>query len=196
MLLKNLKFLIGLLIIGSLVVVATMVFRTMAPQDEKTPPVPESSISADLKLDRVHFTETHDGVKEWEVEAVSAVYYKENNAVLLEKVKATFFGKNQETYVLIAEKGRFDTQTKTIEGFDGVRLDSSNGYQLRTRTLKYLSEAKEIRTEDPISMNGPHVQVEGIGLVVEIDRQRVRVLKQVQTTLDPSGLDKIRRSGM
>jgi LPS export ABC transporter protein LptC len=193
---KNLKFFIGLLIIGSLVVVVTMVFRTMAPQGEKTPPVPESSISADLKLDWVHYTETHEGVKEWEVEAVSAVYYKENSAVLLEKVKATFFGKNQETYVLIAEKGRFDTQTKTIEGFDGVRLDSSDGYQLRTRTLKYLSATKEIRTEDPISMNGPHVQVEGIGLVVEIDRQRMRVMKQVQTTLDLSGLEKIHRPRM
>ncbi len=193
---RNLKIIIGLLIIGSLGVVATMVVRTVAPPKGETSPFFEASPSADLKLDRVHYTETQDGVKQWEVEAASAVYFKDSNTVFLDKVKATFFAKDKETYILTAEKGRLDTQTKIIEGFDGVHLVSSSGYHLRTRSLVYRPEKKEIHTADPISINGPYVRVDGIGLVVEIDQQRMKVLNQVETTLDPLVAGKAPRSKM
>jgi LPS export ABC transporter protein LptC len=193
---KNLKILVGLLIIGSLVGVGVLVFRTMNTQIEKPNPAKELPAAADLKLDRVHYTETHDGVKEWEVEADSALYYKDENTVMLNNVKATFFGKNKETYTLVAAKGKLHTQSKIIEVFDGVELSSSDGYHLITRTLTYQSEKREIRTADAVQMNGPQVRVDGIGLVVEIDRQRMKILQQVTTTLDQWAMKKYVRSDM
>lgn len=193
---RNLKIILGLLITGSLVILATMVVRTVAPPKGETSPPPEASHSADLKLDRVHYIETQDGVKQWELEAASAVYFKDHNTVLLNKVKATFFAKDQETYVLTAGKGRLDTQTKIIEGFDGVNLVSSSGYHLRTRSLSYRPEKKEIHTAEPVSLEGPHVRVNGVGLVVEIDHRRMKILNQVETILDPMLAGKLPRSKM
>jgi LPS export ABC transporter protein LptC len=193
---KNLKILIGLLIIGSLAGVAFLVFQTMNPQMEKTNPAKELPASVDLKLDRVHYTETHDGVKEYEIEADSALYYKEGDTVILQKVKAKFFGKNQETYLLSGEKGKLDTKGKIIEVFDGVELDSSDGYHLRTRKLTYQSDKREIRTEEPVVMYGSQVRIEGVGLVVELDRQRMTVMRQVTTTLDRVAMKKYMRADM
>ena len=173
-----------------------LVFRTMNAQVEKPNPAKELPAAADLKLDRVHYTETHDGVKEWEVEADSALYYKDENAVMLNNVKATFFGKNKETYTIVATKGKLHTQSKIIEVFDGVELSSSDGYHLITRTLTYQSEKRELWTADAVQMNGPQVHVDGIGLVVEIDRQRMKVLQQVTTTLDQWARKKYVRSDM
>ncbi len=192
---RNVKVFIGLLIIGGLTTLAIILYQTLAPQKEKTALAPEPAISADLKLVRVHYQETHDGVKEWEVEAASATYYKEDQMVLFENVKATFFGKNGGNYVLLAEKGRFDTKDKIIEGFGGVQLKASDGYILRTQRLKYESAQKEIRTEDAVLLEGPDMRIEGTGLVVEVDRQRIKVFKEVQTTINPSGLDRLRRIG-
>jgi LPS export ABC transporter protein LptC len=179
----TLRSLVGVIVLGSLGLVGVLVWQTMTPSSmEKAPPA-QPDASADLKLDRVHYTETREGVKEWELEATSAVYRKEGDTVILERIRATFYGKNQESYHLVGEKGKFNTQTKVIEVYDGVRIDSSNGYHMQTRSLKYQADQKELRTSDPVEMEGPSIRVEGIGMVVELNHERVKILQGVTTTL-------------
>lgn len=192
----TLRSLVGLMILGSLGGVGIFVWQALAPAPGD-PPVPaKTDIAADLKLDRVHYTETREGMKEWELEATSAVYYREQNIVALEKVRATFYGKNQETYVLVGGKGRYNTQTKVIEVYDGVQVDSSLGYQLRTQGLRYQGEQKELSTSDPVEMKGPDMHVEGVGMVVELNRQCLRIFGGVTTTLFSWDWKKPSRSAM
>lgn len=178
---KRLRAFLGVIILGSLAMVAIMTWRTMAPSTEKNTPAPTTQ--ADLKLDRVHYTETRDGVKEWELEAISAQYFKEESTILFDKVKATFFGKEGQTYTLVGEKGKYNPQTKAMELFDGIQLESSDGYRMRTRSLKYEAGKRELRTADAVEIDGPRLRVEGTGLIVELDGQRLQVLRQVTTTL-------------
>jgi LPS export ABC transporter protein LptC len=124
---KNLRFLLGVIIVGSLCLVAIMTWRTLPPPQGKKAPVKEPAIAADLQLNRVKYTETREGIKEWELEAASVRYFEDENTLFFEQVKATFFGKNQETYVLVGKRGKINTQTKALEVFDGVKLDSSDG---------------------------------------------------------------------
>ncbi len=192
----TLRSLVGIIIVGSLGAVGFFVWQAMAPAPGGQPPPVKSDVAADLKLDRVHYTETREGVKEWELEAASAVYYREQNTLALEKVRATFYGKNQETYVLVGEKGRYNTQSKVIEVFDGVKVDSSLGYQLRTQGLRYQADQKELSTSDPVEMKGPDMQVEGVGMVVELNRHCLRILGGVTTTLSSWDWKKPSRSAM
>lgn len=180
---KNLRLLLGVLILASLALVGGIVWYATEPFKGKMMSPKEPASAADLKLDRVRYTETRQGVKEWELEADSATYFKDQNTVNLEKVKATFFGKNRETYVLVGKKGKFNTQTKEIEVFLGVQIDSSDGYRMRTQSLKYQPDKRELSTPDRVEMSGPQFHVDGIGLIVELDRQRLKVLSQVTTTL-------------
>jgi LPS export ABC transporter protein LptC len=187
--LRNIRLLLGFMIVGSLGLVAILTWRTLAPPQGKNVPGTEPAISADLQLNRVKYTETRDGVKEWELEAASVRYFQEENTVFIEDVRATFFGKNKETYTLLGERGKFNTRTKAIEVFDGVKLDSSDGYRMRTQSLKYQAEKRELRTSDFVEMSGPQLRVQGTGLVVEIDKQRLKILKRVTTTFFNSTSD-------
>lgn len=190
----TLRSLVGVIILGSLSLVGVLVWRTLTPPSmEKTSPA-KPDASADLKLDRVHYTETREGVKEWELEATSAVYRKEGDTVMLEKIRATFYGKNQESYHLIGEKGKFNTQTKVIEVFGGVKIDSSNGYHMRTQSLTYQADQKELHTSDPVELEGPSMRVEGVGMIVELNRERVKILQGVTTTLSSREWNKSARS--
>ncbi|MBI5966763.1 MAG: LPS export ABC transporter periplasmic protein LptC [Deltaproteobacteria bacterium] len=193
-LMRNIRFFVGLIILGSIGLVALMGWRTLAPPEGRDVPGRVRATSADLQLDRLRYTETREGKKEWELEAATAQYFKEENSVILDKVKATFFGKNGETYILRGEKGKFNTRTKAIEVFDGIELDSSDGYHLRTKRLRYQAEKRELSTSDPVEMNGPQIRVEGIGLIVELDHQRLKVLRQVTTTLSQLAVEKFLRS--
>jgi len=179
---KKLRLFLGVLIVGGVGLVAVMTWRTLAPLPGKNVPLQEPASAADLQLNRMKYTETREGIKEWELEAASVRYFQDEKLLFLEKVKATFFGKNQETYVLVGERGKFNTQTKAIEIFDGVKIDSSDGYQMQTRSLKYQAEKRELRTSDPVEISGPQLRIQGTGLIVELDHQRVRILKQVTTT--------------
>jgi LPS export ABC transporter protein LptC len=179
---KNLRFLLGVIIVGSLCLVAIMTWRTLAPPQEKKVPVKEPAIAADLQLNRVKYTETREGIIEWELEADSVRYFEDENTLFFEQVKATFFGKNQGTYVLVGKRGKVNTQTKAIEVFDGVKLDSSDGYRMQTQSLRYQAERRELTTSDPVEMSGPQLRVQGTGLIVEIDRQRMKILQRVTTT--------------
>ncbi len=179
----NLRSLLGVTVLGSLGGVAILVWLTLAPGPDKKAPSQKPEVAADLKLDRVHYTETREGVKEWEMQAASAVYFKGENTVVLDKVQATFYGKEKESYVLVGEKGKYNTQTKVIEVYDGVKIDSSDGYHLRTRSLKYQAEQRELQTSDPVEMRGPDLEVNGVGMIVELNHQRVKILGGVTTTL-------------
>ncbi len=159
----TLRSLLGVIVLGSLGGVAVMVWLTLAPGPDKKAAPQKPEVAADLKLDRVHYTETREGVKEWELEAASAVYFKEENAVTLDKVRATFYGKEQETYILVGAKGRYNTQTKVIEVFDGVKIDSSDGYHLRTQSLKYRVGAEGTQHLRPGGDGGARFAGEGGG---------------------------------
>lgn len=190
------RFFLGLFVLGCLGSVAIFVWFSLAPAPKKNTPSPKAEVAADLKLDRVHYTETREGVKEWELEAASAVYFKEKNTIVLDKVRVVFYGKEQESYVLVGEKGKFNTETKVIEVYEGVKIDSSDGYHLRTGSLKYQSEQRELTTGDPVEMRGPDLQVNGVGMILELNGQRVKILGGVTTTLSSLAMKKSPRTAM
>jgi LPS export ABC transporter protein LptC len=189
---KRFRSFLGMVILSCLVGVGFLAWYTINPPARQNPSSHEPTSAADLKLDRLRYTETREGVKEWELEAYSAQYFKEEGTVVFEKITATFFGKNQETYFLEGEKGRLNTKTKAIEAFDGVKLKSSGGYQMATRSLCYRADKRELSTADAVEMNGPAGTITGIGLIVYLDQERMKILNQVTTILVPAARQKAR----
>jgi LPS export ABC transporter protein LptC len=192
----TLRSLVGLVILGSLGVVSIFMWRALAPGPGERNPSARPDAAADLKLDRVHYTETREGMKEWELEAASAVYYQAKEIIVLEKVRGTFYGKNEESYTLVGERGSFNTQTKVIEVYDGVKIDSSHGYHMRTQSLQYRADQRELATSDPVEINGPDMRIQGVGMVVELNRECLKILGGVTTTLSSLDWKKTSKSAM
>ena len=187
---KKLRTLLGIIILSCLVGVAFLVWHTIRFPEVGSPGGKAAQETADLKLDRIHYMETREGMKEWELDAASASYFKEDGTILLQKVRATFFGKNEENYSLVGEKGKFNTQTKMIEVYEGVKINSSDGYQMRTHSLAYSAEKKILSTQDPVEIKGPEFFMAGTGMIVDLQRQRLKVLGGVTTTFTPQAIQK------
>lgn len=187
---KKLRSLLGVVILSCLGVMAFLIWHTIRSPEEGTTGIKAAEETADLKLDRIHYVETREGMKEWELNAASASYFKEEKTILLQKVRATFFGKNEEFYTLVGEKGKFNTQTKMIEVYEGVKIDSSDGYHVQTDTLTYSADKKILSTHDPVEIKGPEIFMAGNGMIVDLNHQRLKVLGGVATTFSPHAIQK------
>jgi LPS export ABC transporter protein LptC len=187
---KKLRSLLGIVILSCLGVMTFLIWHTIHSPEEGTSGRKAAEETADLKLNRIHYVETREGMKEWELNATSASYFKEEETIHLQKVKATFFGKNEEIYSLVGEKGKFNTRTKMIEVYEGVKVDSSDGYHVQTNSLTYSADEKILSTHDPVEIRGPEFFMAGNSMIVDLNHQRLKVLGGVTTTFSPHAIQK------
>ncbi len=148
---------------------------------------------ADMALKSVHFTENTPEGKLWELTANTAKYMKKNEYALLDKVHILFFDKKRGTMTLTSEKGKLFTKSKDIEVFGNVVLTSMDGYVLLTDSLHYNSKERKVFTEAPVTGEGPGIKMRGVGLTLDLETERVRLLKDVWTMMErsesPPGID-------
>ncbi|MFQ5586023.1 MAG: LPS export ABC transporter periplasmic protein LptC [Thermodesulfobacteriota bacterium] len=136
-----------------------------------------------VKLDRIHYTEAKGGAVEWTLEADSANYLKERALTIFENPKVLFYGKDGSSYTLTGSEGRYMNDSGDIEMSGNVRVVADDGYTLATRSLRYDASAKQISTDERIRLDTREMRIEGIGLLISIDREGFSVLDDVRTEL-------------
>lgn len=147
------------------------------------------SSTPDIKIEKARYVETKDGRKEWELEADSTEYFKNDNLTVFYNVKVFFYPKEGTTYYTIeGNEGRLKNDIKDMDITGDIVITSSNGYQVKTDSLKYTQSLKQINTKDRIFLTGPKIKIEGTGLLVDIAEERVFVLADVRTELKDAAI--------
>jgi len=140
-----------------------------------------STEGADMRLEKIRFVEDKHGQKTWELEAKLIQQYQDQNAVLLEDVKATFYMKDGRSFILTAKKAKVYQDSKNMELAGDVLLTSSDGYQLKTHSVSYDHLKKRVTTSDPVEIEGKEIELVGKGMLVDMEAQILKVLHQVKT---------------
>lgn len=136
---------------------------------------------ADVTIKNVHYVKTNRGIKEWEIKASSGQYFKNKDMGTLKDVMVKIFFKDAKPLTLIGNEGKVITNTKDIEIWGNVVVSSDNRYQFHTHSLKYNSKKREIYTPDKIEFTGYGMELRGVGMTIDIDRERFFVLNDVST---------------
>jgi len=148
---------------------------------EKLPTV--STEGADMRLQKIWVVEDKHGQKTWELEAKSIHQYQEQNIMVLEDVKATYFAKEGRTFSLTGKQGKYYQDSKDVELAGDVVLTSSDGYQLRTHSVSYRHAAKTVSTSDPVEINGEQLRLTGKGMLVDMEAKTFKIFSHVKTQL-------------
>jgi LPS export ABC transporter protein LptC len=183
---RKTKIVILLLIvlIGSIVLVSlwtNLGARKASEAVEKIPKV--STGGADMQLKKIRFVEDKQGQKTWELEAESVHQYQEQNIMVLEDVKVTFYAKEGRIIYLTGKRGKVYQDSKNVDLSGDVVLTSSDGYQLKTDSATYRHLEKIVSTADPVEIDGEQIQLTGRGMLVNVDAKTFRILSQVKTQL-------------
>ncbi len=142
-----------------------------------------SERGVELRIDNVHYSGTRDGRRAWDLEAERATRYEKEDRTILDRVRMVFFSGDDSSYVLIADRGEYMEGDGLVKVSGNVTVTSEEGYSLRTETLTYSTALKEIKTDDPVEIDSPFMNVKGVGLVIDVEEGRFSVLKDVRTVL-------------
>jgi len=142
-----------------------------------------STGGADMQLKKIRFVEDKEGKKTWELEAESVQQYQDQNMMVLEDVKVTFYAKEGRVIYLTGKQGKVYQDTKNVDLLGDVMLTSSDGYQLKTHSASYRHSERTVSTSDPVEIDGEQIRLTGKGMLVDVEAKTFRILSQVKTQL-------------
>lgn len=180
----KIAILISIVLIGGIVLVSLWVNlreRKASEAVEKLPAI--STGGADMHLEKIRFVEDKQGEKTWELEAKSVHQYQDQNMMVLEDVKVTFYGKEGRTFFLTGKQGKVYQDSKNVELMGDVVLTSNDGYRLKTHSASYRNSEKIVSTPDPVEIEGEQIRLTGKGMLVHTEDKTFKILSQVKTQL-------------
>jgi LPS export ABC transporter protein LptC len=140
-----------------------------------------------MRLEKIRFVEDKHGQKTWELEATSVQQYQDQNIMVLEDVKVTFYAKEGRTFFLTGKQGKVYQDSKNVDLVGDVVLTSNDGYELKTHSIAYRHLGKIVSTSDPVEIQGEQIHVTGKGMTVNIENKTFKILSEVKTQLKGRG---------
>jgi len=170
-----------LLIAGAVLASLWVNLRGREASGEKEGVSKISTGGADMRLEKIRIVEDKHGRQTWELEATSVQQYQDQNIMVLEDVKVTYYTKEGRSFIISGNKGKIYQDSKNMELVGDVLLTSSDGYQLKTHSVSYHHLEKKVTTSDPVEIEGKEIQLVGTGMLVDMEAKIIRVLHQVKT---------------
>jgi len=179
----NLKRILGVLIIVSLVALGVVVSRHLIQSD------PEQLIELlpkdiDLALQNLHYTQNEDGQRRWTLDADKAEYLKENSTARLEEVRLVYYKAQSFGDVhLKADRGELAQDSRELDVWGDVVLTTERQEKFFTDRLHYSDQKRRLSTESNIRIVSPRLDLTGTGLQVDIDKGYLVVKSNVRALI-------------
>ena len=128
------------------------------------------------------FFSTKTGRVEWEIQAKSTQIFERKHQALLREVHVTFHNTDGMSMSLQGEKGVLDTASKDFQitsQNDPIQVSMNHDYNLYTSTLDWINKTRQIRSDAPVRIQGPNLEVQGTGLLASLALQEIQVLHDV-----------------
>jgi len=176
--------LISFVLIGGIVLVSLWANLRERKASEAVEKLPKAFTGgANMRMEKIRFVEDKHGQKTWELEAKSVQQYQDQNTMVLEDVKVTFYAKEGRTIFLTGKQGKVYQDSKNVDLVGDVVLTSSDGYQLKTHSVSYRHLGKIVSTSDPVEIEGEQIRLTGKGMLVDMEAKTFKILSQVKTQL-------------
>jgi LPS export ABC transporter protein LptC len=181
----NIRNILALLIVlgtGSLIVTVHRNQDRLSPGALLETVAPE----ADLALQRIHYTETRDGVRRWTLEADSAKHDVGAGVTRIENIRVAFHPENGSgtDMTMTARQGTVRIEQGELSVQGNVVVHSPEGYTVQTESLQYRETERQIRTQDPVRLLSEGMEMTGKGMILDIQAQTFVLLAEVQAKLD------------
>lgn len=133
---------------------------------------------ASFSIKKIHHKATKNGVKQWDLTADKADYYKDKNEIRFHQIHALFFLENKDEINLTANQSTLNTETNDMDISGKIIAISENG-TLKTETLQYMDNQHIIIGNSPVELSGATFLINADKMVLSLDTKRTEFLGNV-----------------
>jgi len=138
---------------------------------------------ANLEVKDVSYSYTNkDNVKEWELRADKAQYFKDKRLVMLEHMDVTLYRANGGVYHLTGKQGQLNIETQNIVVQGNVQGVMPDKTRFATNSFSYDNNKRIITTKDAVFVTRDTFSMEGVGMVIDIKEEKLTLLDKVKAT--------------
>ena len=154
--------------------------------------IPEAA----LQIKEFRRAKIEGGRKVWELSGEEARYLKTEKQVVIKKPRMIFYQKDQNAIEATGENGRMwlaekdgDMEKMQLQGEVQVNY---RGFILNTDEVLYLQAKNQVLLPGKVTVKGGGMELEGIGMEMNLDDEKMRLLNKVKTRLEPQQLERKR----
>ncbi|ABB31516.1 protein of unknown function DUF1239 [Geobacter metallireducens RCH3] len=178
-------------ILASVIVLATLYIAVSlalklgagGKKDEGLPALPRN---VEISLSKIHYTETKDGVRQWDLYAGKGEYDKARDVTRLTDVRLVLHerGKSGEI-TLVSDQADYFNAAKNVALTGNVVAKSESGMEFTTGRASYQSNRSLVVTDDRVRFTDGGMSVSGVGMELSVKTRQVRILRDVTATVAP-----------
>ena len=154
--------------------------------------VPEAA----LQIREFRRAKIEGGQKVWELFGEEASYLKTEKEVVIKKPRMIFYQKDNNTIEATGNDGHMWLTKREGEmekaQFQGNVQVHYRGFVLETEEILYLKSKNQVVLPGKVSVKGDGMELEGVGMEINLDDEKMRLLQKVKTRLEPERLEKKR----
>jgi LPS export ABC transporter protein LptC len=181
------RFLAIAAVLASLLVIATIYYR-MQPSGALKQGVPKLPVQVDVSLQRVHYTETTQGVKRWDLSADRAEYNKKTDATTLFGVRLVVAGSGSTGELQVtADRADYHNDTRDVLLVGNVSGHSSKGLKFSAPRVSFVAARSLLETQERVRLSDAGLELEGTGMEFYTKTQRFKLMKDVSAVYRSQG---------
>jgi LPS export ABC transporter protein LptC len=175
---RNLLLFLALLLAAGLAVTVALRYRPVVEIAEVVKALPEG---VNLALQDIDYTHSEGGVARWRLVARQVEHRAAEKFTAVSEPHLTFFAADgTEQGTLKARTGKVNADFSVVDAQGEVEVVSHDGYTLQTDHLTYRQQDRTISTDAPVRLVSAKLRLDGVGLDMNLDTQRLRIPARVR----------------
>jgi LPS export ABC transporter protein LptC len=142
----------------------------------------------DVSLQRVHYTETKQGVKRWDLSAERAEYNRKTDTTSLSGVRLIVAGGASTGELQVtADRADYHNGTRNVALIGNVHGQSSKGIDFSAPRVNYVAARSQLETGERVRILDSGLELEGVGMEFQTQTRRIKLMKDVSAVYRPKG---------
>ena len=184
--LKKIRHLLALAIVVATLSLLAAIAVNMYQGKRSARTLPRLPQNIDLSMQQLHYTETRNGVKKWDLLAGKAEYDRKSDLTRLAGIHMVIAGDRRfGELTLTADRGEYHNTTRNVRLTGHVAAKSATGMEFKTGHLSYNAARAMLHTTDRLQFTDGSLTVEGVGMELMTEKKSMKILSGVIATIRP-----------
>jgi LPS export ABC transporter protein LptC len=148
---------------------------------------------AALKISDFRRAKIEGGKKVWELFGDEARYLKSERQLLIKNPRMILYQKDSSTIEAAGKSGHLwlagdEGEMEKAQLVGEVRLRYRD-FLLHTEEILYVKGSSQVLLPGKVAMKGDGMELEGVGMEISLDDEKMRLLQKVRTKVEPQKLE-------